>query len=193
MRKILLWQVAILPVGAMAVVIAWAFFVPHYSSVSQHLSELQLLQHPIAFVTRFIPIAVGLSVMAFGIAVLVNESPRMPFTGAAALIFGAANTSNGLFVSGDPRHGLWGLAMFFILVPACYAAELSRTVDNRRAINISLATALFLLTYTWLQFSGLDPHGFRGVTQRIAVLVLTGWYTYAAMTLLGNPGSDAHA
>ncbi|MDX1442851.1 MAG: DUF998 domain-containing protein [Gammaproteobacteria bacterium] len=184
MRKVLLLQVAYLPVCAMALLIAWAFFVPHYSSVSQHLSELQLLEHPIALATRFLPVVVGLSIMVFGIAVLIHDSPRMPFTGATALVFGAANASNGLFVAGDPRHGLYGLAMFFILVPACYAGEIGSRKDHRLAINLSLATSVFLLIYTWLQFSGLDPHGYRGLTQRIAVLVIFGWYTFAAFELL---------
>ena len=184
MRKALLLQAAYLPVFIMAALVAWAFFVPHYHSVSQHLSELQLLSHPIATATRFAPIVVGLSIMLFGIAVLVQDSPRMPFTGVTAMIFGAANASNGLFVAGDPRHGLFGLAMFFIIVPACYAAELARREDKRFAINLSLATAVCLLTYVWLQFSGLDPHGYRGVTQRIAVLVIFGWYTFAALNLL---------
>lgn len=184
MEKALLKQAAIVPVTAMVAVILWSLVVPHYSSVSQHLSELQLLQHPIAAATRVVPIAVGLSVMAFGAALLMGGTPRMPFTAFCALVFGAANLSNGIFVSGDPRHGLYGLAMFFILVPACFAAELPRAPNTRRAMSLSLATAIFLLTYTWLQFSGLDPHGYRGITQRVAVLVLTGWYTLAALTLL---------
>ena len=184
MGRTLLWQAAFVPFVSMMAIMVWSLFVPGYSSMVQHMSELQLLQHPIAQVTRVVPIALGLSIVGFGIALLGRRGSWMPFTAVTAIIFGAANTSNGIFASGDPRHGLYGLAMFFILVPACFAAELPRREDNGRVIAVSLATALFLLAYTWLQFSGLDPHGFRGATQRFAVMVLVGWYTFAALVLL---------
>jgi Protein of unknown function (DUF998) len=151
------------------------------------MSELQLLRHPIAPATRIIPIVVGLSVMAFGVGVLLRSGGAMVFTAATALVFGAANTSNGIFVSGNPLHGLYGLAMFYVLVPACFAAELPRAVYMRRAVTVSLTVAFVSLTYLWLQFSNLDPHGLRGLTQRAFVLVMTGWYTYAASIMVRRP------
>lgn len=186
MQRFLIKQAAYLPFGMMLAVVLWALFVPGYSSVTQHMSELQLLPHPIAPVTRIIPIVVGLSVMAFGVGVLIQSRGAMLFTAATALVFGAANTSNGIFISGNPLHGLYGQAMFYVLVPACFVAELPRAVHTRRAVTVSLAVAFVSLTYLWLQFSTLDPHGFRGLTQRVAVLMLTGWYTYAATFLLAH-------
>ena len=192
MDRFLIRQAAYLPLGMMLAVILWALFVPGYSSVVQHMSELQLLQHPIASATRIIPVVVGLSVMAFGVGILFQSRGAMVFTAATALVFGAANTSNGIFISGNPLHGLYGLAMFYVLVPACFAAELPHTPLKRRAVTVSLAVSFFSLTYFWLQFSNLDPHGFRGLTQRVAVLILTGWYTYAAIFLLA-PVASAQA
>jgi hypothetical protein len=189
MNRFLIKQAIYLPLGMMLAFIVWAMFVPDYSSVVQHMSELQLLQHPIAFVTRIIPVIVGLSVMAFGVGVLLQSRGNMMFTAATALVFGAANTSNGIYISGNPLHGLYGLAMFYVLVPACFAAELPRATNVQRVVTVSLAIAFVSLTYFWLQFSQLDPHGFRGLTQRAAVLMLTGWYTYAANFLLTNMSS----
>jgi len=52
-----------------------AFTVPGYSSISQHISELALLLHPIAAVQRISAIVTGVSVLVFGVGlVLVPES-----------------------------------------------------------------------------------------------------------------------
>jgi len=180
MYRYLVKQAAYLPFGLMLTIVLWALFVPGYSSVAQHMSELQLMSHPIALVTRLVPIVFGLSAIAFGVGALMMSGGAMRFTCASALVFGVANVSNGVFVSGNPLHGLFGLAMFYVLVPASFAAEFVRTGDARRPVAISLAVAFFGLFYLWLQFSNLDPHGYRGLTQRVFVLVLSGWYTYAA-------------
>lgn len=47
------------------------------------------------------------------------------------------------------------------------------------------------MAYLWLNISGLDP--FRGLTQRIAILVVLGWYSFASYHLLRAIGSSEGA
>lgn len=152
--------------------------------MNQQQSELQLLEHPIAAAMRVFPVLTGLSVAGFGIALLVGKAPRMAFTALAALLVGASMVSNGVFVAGNPLHGLYGLTLFCVLVPACFAAELPRGSGIGSAGTLSLAVAFVSLVYLWLMISGLHPHGMRGLGQRVALIVIFGWYSYAGWVLL---------
>jgi hypothetical protein len=67
-----------------------------------------------------------------------------------------------------------------VLVPACFAAEVGQ---SPKLLKLSLAGAVLTMVYFWLQFSGLDPQEFKGVTQRIAVIIMFGWYAIASYSL----------
>jgi hypothetical protein len=161
-----------------------SLYVPGYSSVGQHLSELDLLHHPIAMAARIVSFIVGLPIAAFGIALLFGKAPRMVFTGASSVVFGASMISTGIFVMGSPLHGLYGVAMALILVPACYAAELPRRNNTQLAVTVSLIVAFANLAYLWLLLNHLEPHAMRGLTQRMSILIMFAWYSYASITLL---------
>jgi hypothetical protein len=182
MRRIIFRVTAVVPLAAMLVIMIWSLFVPGYSSVGQQLSELDLLHNPIAIADRIISFIVGLPLLAFGLTLLFGKAPRMVFTGAASLLFGACIISTGIFVPGSPLHGLNGVAIVLILVPACYAAELPRRNDARFAVTISLIVAFANLAYVWLLFSHLDR--MPGVTQRMSILIMLSWYSYASTALL---------
>jgi uncharacterized protein DUF998 len=183
MRRIIFRVTAVVPLAAMLVQMIWSLFVPGYSSVGQQLSELDLLHNPIAIASRIISFIVGLPLLAFGLTLLFGKAPRMVFTGAASLLLGASMTSTGIFVIGSPLHALHGVAIVIILVPACYAAELPRQERAARfAVTISLIVAFANLAYVWLLFSHLDR--LPGLTQRMSILIMFGWYSYASTALL---------
>ncbi len=185
MRAKLLKQSIVVPLGALLVPIVIALTLPGYSSISQHVSELETLDHPVAFITRCASVVTGLSIFLFGLGAALSDSRKFVFTVVSSSLAGASMISNGVFVSGSPLHGLYGLALFAVLVPACFAAELG---GSPRIVRISLAVAVLSMAYFWLQLSGFDPQGFRGLTQRIAMVVMFGWYAVAGQAMLRRVG-----
>jgi len=189
MSKALIRQVQCFPLLAMLCTMVAALWVPHYSSMSQHVSELGIIDHPAA---AFMPIAAmiaGASVCLFGIGLWFHASRAFGFTAAAAVIFGIAYISAGIFPTGTAMHGLYGLTMFYVLVPAFFAAELPAEHRTRLLVNVSLAAATLSFIYMWALLSGLDPQDTRGLTQRLAILVIFGWYPIASYMLLYGTGS----
>lgn len=186
MKNVLIRQSLFLPLAALLIPMVLALGAPHYSSIDQHVSELQLLDHPIAAVMRVAPIICGLSILLFGVGVYLISPSRFPCTALTSVAVAANFISAGIFVSGGPMHGLYGVGFFIPLVPACFAAESGLGSNVRR---VSLAIAVISMGYLWLNHSGMDPH--RGVTQRVAILVIMGWYSFASYHLLRAVGPAA--
>ena len=180
LKHILVKQVVAIPLGAMLVPILISFFLPGYSSISQHISEVALLDHPIALIQRVAALVTGVSIALFGVGLFLARSSR--YTALAAVVFGASMISNGVFVMGSPLHGLYGLGFFMVLVPAFFATEIAPAGSSLR--NLSMLVALVIMLYLWLMLSGFDPHGFRGLTQRVATLIIFGWYAVAGYSLV---------
>ena len=178
-RHILLRQSLFLPLAALLVPMLLALGVPHYSSLTQHVSELQLLAHPIADVMRVAPMVCGMSILLFGIGAWLTDPSRFAFTALTSAAVAANFISAAIFPSGDPMHGLRGIGFFIPLVPACFAAESGL---GRRVQRVSLCVAVVSMAYLWLNISGVDP--VRGLTQRLAIVVILAWYTYASHHLL---------
>ena len=185
MKHFLIRQSLFLPLAALLVPALLALGVPHYSSMSQHVSEIQLLDHPIATVMRIAPIVCGVSILLFGIGAFLTAPARFAFTALASAAAAANFISAGIFVSGDPMHGLHGIGFFIPLVPACFAAESGL---GRKVVQVSLGIAVVSMAYLWLSSFGEDP--VRGLTQRIAIVVILGWYSFASYHLLRAIGSS---
>jgi hypothetical protein len=181
--KALLRQSIYLPLAAMLVPIAASWFVPGYSSVSQHMSELEMLSGPVALVTRAAAIVSGTSIMLFALG-LISYSRRYAFSAMASAVFGLSMISNGVFVMGSPLHGLYGIGLISILGPAFFVAESFSSDLGERTKFWLLLAAFVTLVYMWLMFAGLDPAPYRGFTQRVAVFIMFGWYSIASFTLL---------
>lgn len=188
MKRVLLKQAIVIPLGAMLVPIVMALFLPGHSSASQHISEVALVEHPVALIQRGAAVVTGVSIALFGAWLFLEKSSK--YTAVATVAFAASMVSNGVFVMGSPLHGLYGLGLFMALVPALFAAEIAPTGSQLR--NLSMLVALAIMGYLWLMLSGLDPPAFRGLTQRIATLVIFGWYAVASYSLVSTPLSAAH-
>ena len=194
LKNILVKQAVAIPLGAMLVPILLAFFLPGYSSISQHISEVALLDHPIALIQRAAALITGVSIALFGAWLFLAKGSK--FTAVTAVVFGASMISNGVFVMGSPLHGLYGLGFFMVLVPAFFATEVAPVGSPLR--NFSMLVALVIMLYLWLMLSGFDPHGLRGLTQRVATLIIFGWYAVASYSLVRGINSsttrpDKHA
>jgi hypothetical protein len=184
MTSILIKVGTAVPLVAMLIPVVIAFLVPGYSSIEQHISATALLDHPIAAIQRGAAIANGIAVLAFGIGLVLAAPRSFRFTALATTAVAAAMISNGVVVMGSPLHGLYGLGLFMALVPALFAAELPPEWRTRGLAQLSMACAVFNLVYLWLLFSGLDPAAVRGLTQRIAIVVIWGWYAVAGSAVL---------
>lgn len=179
MRRLLLRQSLFLPLAALLLPILIGFGVPGYSSLTQHVSELQLLDHPVAGLMRIAPVVCGVSILLFGIAAWLTQPLRCVFTALASAAVATNFVTAGIWVSGSPMHGLYGIGLLLPLAPACFAAESGLGLRVQR---ISLAVAFACAVYLWLNLSGLDP--VRGLTQRLLIVLIMGWYAYASFELL---------
>lgn len=183
MNRFLLRQSLFLPLAALLLPMLLAPGAPQYSSLTQHVSELQLLDHPVAGLMRVAPIVCGVSILLFGVGAWLSEPSRYPYTALTSAAVAANFISAGIFVSGSPLHGLYGIGFFIPLVPACFAAESGL---GPRVLRISLAVAVLSMAYLWLNLSGVDP--VRGLSQRLAIVLIMGWYAYASYQLLQARG-----
>lgn len=184
MRRAVLKATTVLPVLGMLIPLTWGLATPGYSSISQQLSELEHLSGLPALATRAGALLSGLSIIAFAAVLLAHKPRPMLFSGLTAGVFGISMMSNGLFVMGSPLHGLYAIGLTCILAPACFAAE---RPQGERPDQISLVAASLTLLYMWGVVTGLDPAGFHGLTQRLSIVPIFGWFSYASLALLASP------
>jgi hypothetical membrane protein len=180
-RNLAIQQAVYIPLGAMLALIAFAFTVPGYHSLSQHLSELGLLPGLQAKAVQAGPVASGSAIILFSLALLA-QGRRFALTALTSTLFGVSMVSNGVFTTGSPLHGLYGIGIFSILTPLLFLAELGPQASTRMAW-FARASSLLGMAYLWLMMSGFDPEPYRGLTQRLALLPAFGWYTLAALEL----------
>jgi len=180
-RNLAIQQAVYVPLGAMLALIAFAFTVPGYHPVSQHLSEMGLMPGLPAKAVQVGPMVSGSAILLFSLALLA-QSRRFALTALTSTLFGVAMLSNGLFTIGSPMHGLHAIGIFSILTPLLFLAELGPQASTRMAW-FARASSLLGMAYLWLMMSGFDPEPYRGLTQRLALLPAFGWYTLAALEL----------
>ncbi|MEO1048434.1 MAG: DUF998 domain-containing protein [Pseudomonadota bacterium] len=169
--------------AAMALMVALSLFDPLHDPLTQHMSEMVDGSWWSAAAIRVLPTLAGLSVLIFGLGCWGR---RGFWTGLTSVLFGAAMISNGIIPTGSPWHGLYGLAVFSVLVPACFAAEFPLGGGSRW---LSLAVAFAGLVYLWaMVLVGLEPPEYRGVTQRVFSLIAFGWFAIASRARIWNNG-----
>ncbi|MDR3447508.1 DUF998 domain-containing protein [Dyella sp.] len=181
MRVPLLRLAVVLPLAGMLVPMLVGFFLPGYSSIHQHMSELELQSPAISMACRVGAFISGLSILGFSLAVVLKGTHRLTFTAVAAFVFGLSMVSNGVFIMGSPLHGLYAIGLAVILVPAFFAAERGGSTDR-----ISLVAAALVLVYMWALMTGLEPAATRGLTQRLVTIPMFGWFGYASLKLLAE-------
>lgn len=184
MRNVAIKQALFFPLGTMLVLMLVGFTVPGYSSVSEHMSKLSLLE---GYPATFEQIAGGLSgvsIIIFSLALVRHPSGQFSFTVLTSILFGMNMLSNGIFPMGSPLHGLFGIGFFSVLTPALFIAEMHPSERPPTFVVASKVAAVITLFYLWLMITRLDPKGFQGLTQRLAVIPTMGWYAYASYTLL---------
>lgn len=184
MRNLLVKQAIVVPISVMLVPIFIAFTIPGYSSLSQHISEVALLDHPIAAIQRAAAVITGVSIILFGLGLLRRSLP-MGFTALIAFITGVSFASNGIFVMGSSLHGLFGVGAYsLMLVPAFFAAEAPTIPNDRVFRQLSLLITFISVTYIWSMNIALESAEFRGLIQRAFTVFYFGWYSVASYWIL---------
>ncbi|MEH6419834.1 DUF998 domain-containing protein [Pseudomonas sp. CGJS7] len=174
-------QAMYVPIGAMLALIAFAFAVPGYDPVSQHLSELGLMPGLPAHAVQAAAAISGAAIVVFSVSLLA-QGKRFALTALTSTLFGISMLSNGLFTTGSPLHGLYGVGIFSVLTPLLFLVELGPQASPLMG-RVSRWTSLLAMIYLWVMVAGLDPPAYRGLSQRIALLPAFAWYTFAAIEL----------
>ena len=106
--------------------ILFGFFANDYNSITQHMSEMTMDSRIANFIDKGSTVAAGVSVCLFGVGCLWwGGALRWSFTMLVAVAGGMGMASNGVFEAGSPLHGLYGLPIFLVFVPAFFIAEFS--------------------------------------------------------------------
>ena len=169
---------------AMMAPMAAGIIVADHNSITQHMSELQLLDGWVSCSVRIGAMVAGLAITLFSVGcLLLSGRLAWSWTALVGLAFGVGMISNGVFIIGSPLHGLYGLPIFSILVPAFFVAEFPKTRVLGGFVGLSLAASSLGLFYMWILLVGLDPDAYRGLTQRIATLISFGWFPLAAFAV----------
>ena len=183
MRTLALKQAMFFPLGAMVALMLVALTVHGYSSASQQMSELGLLAGYPAVLEAVLAIIVGVSIIVFGLGLIGHPYGRFAFTAGTSIVFGVSMLSNGIFHMGSPLHRMYAIGFAVILTPVLFVAELHASLQTQTLRTISKWVAVITLFYFWATITRLDPNGFQGLTQRIAVIIMFGWFSYASYAL----------
>lgn len=183
MARFAIRQAVVVPPAAMVIPMLVGVATPGYSSISQQISELDMAPYPaVVLITRLCALLSGLALIVFAFGLWRSGGRRFGFTILCTLIFGASMASAGVFLMGSPWHTLSGFGLFQALAPACFAAEWRAA--SARVRTISMLVAMVTLFYLWLLFVRFDPSMLKGLTQRIGIFVIFGWYSFASFALL---------
>ena len=170
------------------------FFVPilvagirttEYSAISQHASEITLTSNSTA-ITIFNTgeILTGLSCILLSVGLIIMNKRKNLISAVLFIIFGISMISNGLYPMGNPMHGFYGIGLSVMILPFVSCYEFKGSIINKRYFPITIGVGLVIFIYFWSMLVGLDPADYRGLTQRIASLVIFGWIAYTSYELI---------
>jgi len=157
---------------------------PGYSAISQQGSELTLLPGAPHLMLNTAAIGTGVSFIVFAIGLWLESRRKLALGALCWILFGIAMVSNGLWIMGDRRHGLYAIGIANLIAPALAQLESQALHDDDRALTVTAFVSFCGLLYLWLNLTGNDPHGFSGLTQRIFSSINSFWPAAMAWLLL---------
>lgn len=161
-------QIGLVPLPWFIIFLTLAgMFAPDYNPVASHGSELSLTNGASKYLFQLAAIGSGAAFCIFGISLWLNIQRAISFGAICWIIFGISMISNGLFIVGTPMHGLYGVGIFAIVAPALSAFETKDASLDWPLYFCTIITSLGAIVYLWINLTGNDPEGYRGLTQRI--------------------------
>lgn len=157
---------------------------PDYSWLSQHASVLTLSEDNVARnIVKTGLVLTGLSLTLLSLYTFKTLGKLFVGSSLLILILGLVMISNGLYPMGSPMHGLYAIGIFTVINPFVSCYELKNHLHDPSYFLWSLMAGVCLMIYLWINLVGLDPDGYRGLTQRIAATINYGWIAYTAYKL----------
>jgi hypothetical membrane protein len=179
--NLLIKQALLLPLYFFVPVLIAGILTADYSAISQHASEITLTDNLTAItVLNTGAILTGLSCILLSIGLIRVSKKRSLLSAILLLIFGISMISNGLYPMGNPMHGFYGIGLSMMILPFVSSYEFKGSSIDKKYFPITVIAGLVIFIYFWSMLVGLDPAEYRGLTQRIASVVIFGWVAYLA-------------
>src|SRR5690606_29672878 len=128
-------------------------------------------------------ITMGVMMITFSVGLLVNFRKQLLITSIIIALFGITFLFRAVFPTGSPLHSLYDNGISIIIVPFSFLYEVNRIFNSRLLNRITLICGFLTFFYLWSMIIGIDPPNYRGITQRLYVIVLFGWLSYIGYVL----------
>jgi hypothetical membrane protein len=179
--NLLIKQALLLPLYFFVPVLIAGILTADYSAISQHASEITLTDNLTAItVLNTGAILTGLSCILLSIGLIRVSKKKNLLSAILLIIFGISMISNGLYPMGSPMHGFYGIGLSMMILPFVSCYEFKGSSIDKKYFPITIIAGLVIFIYFWSMLVGLDPVEYRGLTQRIASVVIFGWVAYLA-------------
>jgi hypothetical protein len=132
-------------------------------------------------------IGVGIFLTIFAVGLWRISGKVIAFGALAWILFGLSMASNGIWIMGNPMHGVYGLGLIVMVAPALSMIEVRGIADDDRTYWITGCICFIGVFYFWLNVLGYDPAHYRGLTQRVYASLTLLWPFWAAYRLMYNP------
>ena len=160
------------------------FLQPGYSARAQHVSELTQVTGAPHALANVAGIGTGIGFILFAAGLWLVSNRRVAYGSLCWAVFGASMISNGIWPMGSPLHGLYGVGMLNLVAPALGLLELRGERDHPTAYAVTVFVSLAGIVYLWLNLTGNDPQGLRGLTQRVFSSINSLWPAVIAIGLV---------
>lgn len=174
-------------------------FMPGYSWISQHASEMTLVPGTANVLLKIGAVGTGVLYILFALGLWRYSDRKVSWGSICWAVFGFSMLSNGIWNMGDPRHGFYAIGIVNIIAPTLALAENRKLADNQIVYLATVAVSLSAILYLWLIMTGHDPEGYRGLSQRIFSSINSSWPLVVAWSVIAEdrtqarPGEDRRA
>jgi hypothetical membrane protein len=156
---------------------------PGYRAASQHVSELTAEPGLAGTLANVASLGSGLAFVLFGVGLWLHTRRRLSIGSVCWIVFGLSRISNGLWAMGTPLHGLYAAGIVALVAPALSLLGLRDLRDGRVSFGMTVMVSLCGVAYLWLNLTGADPEGYRGLTQRIFSSINSLWPAAIVLSL----------
>jgi len=161
-------------------------FMPGYSWISQHASEMTLVPGTANILLKIGALGTGVFFILFALGLWRYSDRKISWGAICWIVFGFSMVSNGIWNMGDPKHGFYAIGILNIVAPALSLAENRKLADDRIVYLTTIAVSFSAILYLWLNVTGNDPEGYRGISQRLFSSINSLWPMVVAWRVIAN-------